>query len=263
MKNGMKSLLCLLLAIFISACTVSAAPKYKWVEKKQYYYFYNKEGKLYKNGIYKIQGKKYCFDAQGRQRTGWRKVNGGVYFFRDKNGPDGYMRRNTKIDGIYLNIYGRAELKTARNKKKLPLMLQVLEITDKITKPGMTLEEKKKICFKYAREHFREMTIPNLGRKNADWDITYAKFMLDRGVGDCFAYAAIFGYMANAIGCDKVLVVNDEGHGWTEIDGLFYDVEWSNVIGIDKCYAVPRALSGRDGRPNWAAYRSVVADVNK
>lgn len=265
MKKKLYFPLILILAVLISACTVSAAaaPKYKWVTKNQYYYFYNKDGKMLKNGIYQIKGKKYYFDAEGKQRTGWRKVGSGYYFFRDYNAEKGYMIKNATVDGIKLNIYGRAVLKTARNKAKLPIMLRILEITDKITKPGMSAATKKKICFMYARDHFREMTISDLGRTRANWDLTYAKFMLDKGYGDCFAYAAVFAYMANAIGYQSVRVVNDSGHGWTEIGDKFYDVEWSHVIGVDKCYAVPRSMSGKSGRPNWAAYRSIIADVNK
>ena len=269
--NHMKKIKCLLIPVilmismFVSSMAAysSPAPKYKWVARDQYYYFYNKEGKMLKNGIYLIRGKKYYFDAEGRQRTGWRKVGGGCYFFRDHNAASGYMVKNSTVDGIYLNRYGRAVLKTARNKAKLPVMLKILAITDRIIKPGMKSSEKLKTCFLYARNHFRDHAIPDIGLKNADWDLIYAKFMLDHGYGNCYCFAALFAYMANAIGYSTVYAVNDTGHGWTEIGGKFYDVEWSQVIGVDKCYAVPASLSGKDRRPNWAANRVVLTDVNK
>ena len=47
------------------------------------------------------------------------------------------------------------------------------------------------------------------------------------GYGNCFSYAAAFAYLAKAIGYSKCYACNSGGHGWSEIDGLIYDAEWS------------------------------------
>lgn len=108
------AVICLFIAIvcsggFIqsSAVTVQAAAKTTgFVKKGNYWYFYDKKGKLVKGwyqpssgrkyyfgktgaakaGILTINGKKYCFNAKGRMLTTWQMVNGKTYFFDEKNG---------------------------------------------------------------------------------------------------------------------------------------------------------------------------------
>ena len=239
-----------------------ASRECRWISRNQFY-FCSCNGKLYKNGIYKINDKKYYFDKDGRQRTGWRKVNKEYYFFRDQNAEKGYMLKNCTVDGISINRYGRALLSTDRAKAKMPIMIRILGITDSLVRPGMKSSQKLKICFEYARKHFWEANIRDLGHKKGNWDITYAKHMLDCRYGNCYCYASVFAYMANALGFQDVLVVNNDDHCWTEINGKIYDVEWANAIGVDKCYAVPPSLSGKNRRQNWAKWRPYIRDVNK
>ena len=255
--------LSLLIGFLMGSCVYAGTPKYQWVEKDQYYYFYNKDGQLYKNGIYLIKAKKYCFDSEGRQLTGWRKVGKGTYFFRHQNAEKGYMLKSCKADGVKLNQYGRAVPDTARAKAKLPILLRTAVMNDTIVKPGMKPSKKLRICYDYAIRHFWEINIRDLGHKSGDWDINYAKFMLDHRYGTCYCYASVFAYMANAIGYKSVLVVNNDDHCWTEIGGKIYDVEWGKNIGADKCYAVSPALSAKDGRQNWARWRPYIKAVNE
>ena len=51
--------------------------------------------------------------------------------------------------------------------------------------------------------------------------------MLVNKIGNCFSYASVFAYMAKGIGYTNIYVCNSGGHGWTEINGLIYDPEWS------------------------------------
>lgn len=60
-----------------------------------------------------------------------------------------------------------------------------------------------------------------------DWPIIYANDMLVDGGGNCLSYAAEFCFIAKAIGYDNVYACHSGGHGWSEIDGLVYDPEWS------------------------------------
>ncbi len=45
--------------------------------------------------------------------------------------------------------------------------------------------------------------------------------------GNCFCFAACFGLMARAIGCEDVYCCNNGIHGWCEIGGNVYDPQWT------------------------------------
>ena len=242
-----------------SGSTLKATSRKKkqgWVIRKGYVYFYTAEGKKLKNGIHEIGRKKYYFDKKGRQRTGWRKVHGHSYFFRYANGKNGYMVTGKKVDGIRLKKNGRAAPQGTRAKRKLPIVVEVQKLADKVGKPTMRKSKILWRCFEYVKSHYGGAIVPELGHSAGDWDLDYVSYMLKHGSGDCYCFGATFAYYANALGFKNVLTVNDDGHGWTEIDGKTYDVNWAKVIGSQKCYAVPASLSGKDGRPNWAAYRT-------
>ena len=48
--------------MMISSVDGSSMPKFCWMKKGSYYYYYNSRGKLLRNGTYQIKGKNYCFD---------------------------------------------------------------------------------------------------------------------------------------------------------------------------------------------------------
>ena len=75
--------------------------------------------------------------------------------------------------------------------------------------------------------------------------------VIEQGLGGCYCYAAVFAYLANAVGYHDVLTVNDTGHGWVEIGGRYYDPHWDLCIKAS-CYAIPRSLSGTEGRVAFA-----------
>lgn len=59
----------------------------RWVKRGRYYYYYNKNGKLLKNGTYKIKGAYYCFDKKGRRLSGkFKESSGFVNVFSAKTG---------------------------------------------------------------------------------------------------------------------------------------------------------------------------------
>ena len=98
---------------------------------------------------------------------------------------------------------------------------------EKATTPGMTKEQKLRACFDYAKTHYAESRPRTPHYQGMDWPVVYANDMFVRGTGNCFSYAAAFGYLAKAIGYENVYCCHSGGHGWTEIDGLVYDPEWS------------------------------------
>ena len=236
--------------------------KGRWVKKKGYYYYCKANGKKLKKGIHEIGGKKYYFDKKGRQRTGWRKVNGHTYFFRLKNGKGGYMIKGKKVNGIRLKKSGRASPQGERARQKLSLLLEVQKITDGIGKPTTPKDKRLKSCYKYIKRHYNAGIVPALGQTEGNWDLNYLQYMLDHGYGDCLCFATIFAYCATAIGYRNVLCVNNTKHCWAEIEKKFYDPHWDKCLGVD-CYGCPASLSGVDGRPHWVDGRFIILNCDK
>ena len=65
-------------AVATESVSVNAA-KNGWVKSGKYYMYYV-NGKYYKNGIYKIGGKLYGFNANGRLLCKWFKLAGSTYY---------------------------------------------------------------------------------------------------------------------------------------------------------------------------------------
>lgn len=57
---------------------------------KSGWYYLNRNGKVEKNDWKTIGKGKYCFDSDGRMRTGWHYENGDIYYLG--NGSEGYTR---------------------------------------------------------------------------------------------------------------------------------------------------------------------------
>lgn len=241
------------IAIFLLALvSVSGAVhKSEWVDVGGKYYYYNAKGTKLK-GLRKIGNRYYYFDSNCVQRTGWRKISGNYYYFVKSTKTKGYMAKNRTINGVKIGQDGKAIL-NARSLRKLKIMVRCSEIVDSLTNADQSGSQRLKIVFEYAKNHYRPV---NIGKFNGsgDWDMYYAERMLNYGSGDCYCYAAIFAYLADAVGYHKVIVVSSGGHGWAELNGKVYDANWARVIGSDKCYAVPKSLSGVAGRPAWAKY---------
>ena len=57
---------------------------------KSGWYYLGRNGKVEKNDWKTIEKAKYCFDSDGRMRTGWHYENGDIYYLG--NGSEGYTR---------------------------------------------------------------------------------------------------------------------------------------------------------------------------
>ncbi len=200
-----------------------------WYTKKGYTWYFNKKGKKV-TGWKTIKGKRYYFRTSGRFRgtvvTGWMKQGKSWLFFSKKGvyHPERSANASRASDST-----GSARQKTIRRAKA---------IVATITTSKMTKAQKLRVCFEYVMKAYtgrRPRTPHYCGN---DWPVVYANDMFLDGSGNCFSYAAAFGYLAKACGYKEVYVCNSTGHGWTEINGLVYDPEeYRNTS--HKYYATP------------------------
>lgn len=261
-KNGKRKLLTgllLFLMLVFATVPVFAASKAKtgWVKRSGNMYYYNEEGKK-ETGIIKIGKRYYYFDRKGVQHVGWQKLKNQYYYFMSAYGTKGYRVTSKKIDGIALDKKGVARV-TSANRRKLDLMVKVRKTVEKITNANMSQSQMLRKCFDYTKTYKYKVWRRFSAVK--DWDMLYAEDMLYRGGGNCFAYAAAFAYMADAIGCKDVCVVSSGGHGWAEIRGRVYDPDWALVSKVDDYYDMSYNLSGVQGRPNYKPNRAFVVKL--
>ena len=254
MKKKLSFLIIMVLTLMLvpaAARNAQAAVKNKWVHTGNQYKYYNKDGKAMW-GIHTIGDKKYYFNNSRNQQTGWVKYNGAYYFFRQKRKASGYMLTNTRVDGVQLGADGKAVVSSQAVQRKLEVMVKAASVVNSQTNPDQKSCIKRKIMFEYTKNHYTVSAIADLFTGVSDWDVAYAEWMLNRGYGDCYGFAGVFAYFLNAIGYSNSTMACSGGHAWVEQKGLFYDPNWATEIGSAACYAVPRALSGVNGRPDWA-----------
>ena len=262
-KKRKASLRCLFLLSLVGVLLLgagivrAAAHKPGFGKEKGSYYYWNENGKRLK-GLQKIGENTFWFDKKGVQRTGWRKIGGSYYFFRIENGAEGYIITNAVINDVKLGKDGRAKL-TGHTRRKLKMMTRCAQIADKLVKADQSKRTKLKAVFRYVMN----LTRSNTGnfRTGSEWDLYYAEYILDRKRGDCFCQGALMAYMANAVGYSHAKAVSSGGHGWAKIDGEYYDPNWANVIGFDKCFGATSGQSGTGGRPRWSKNEKYVADL--
>ncbi len=180
-------------------------------------------------------------EAQGRLVTEGKKA---YYYIGDElqkggivgNDADGYYFADAQgvidlgyCDGVNANgadwnvIEGKAKAAESESDKVLFLALQTVA---KYTKPDMSREEKLRACFDHIKTDYLEGVRHDPPYQEIDWPIVYANDIFVYGKGDCFSYGAAFAYIGKAIGFEKCYACNSGGHGWAEIDGLYYDPEW-------------------------------------
>lgn len=148
----------------------------------------------------------------------------GIYYANSDGVIDKGYCDGVTVNGVEWNIInGEASSVDTDSQKTL---FRALQVVAKCTDTEMSKSEKLKACFDYLKGNYLEGSRRGDYRE-LDWPSVYADDLLVHGKGDCYSYAAAFAYMAKGIGYDEVYVCNSGGHGWTEIDGLIYDPEWS------------------------------------
>ena len=151
---------------------------------------------------------------------GWKRIKGKYYFLHNSKG---YMLKNKKINLIQLSKKGPAKI-TKSNKEHMQTIMRAQAIYEKITKPNMSKKQKLKKCFDFALKYVQSSR--RLWSKAYPyWYVDFANDMFVYGRGNCFSYAAAFGYLANACGYKDVYIISSGGHGWCEIGGYVYDLQ--------------------------------------
>ncbi|MCD8015846.1 MAG: hypothetical protein LUG99_22350 [Lachnospiraceae bacterium] len=199
----------------------------KWYTAKSgNVYYYDENGKKLKGGKYKINGKYYYFDSKGIQRTGWQKIGSSYYYFRIAKRKNGYMVTSKTINGITIKKNGKAKM-NSYSKRKLPILYKANVLMRSLTKNSDTKSQKLRKVYEYTRSYYRYASLGSFVGGN-NWDMYYAEKVLVSGSikADCYTFASVFAYLANAVGY-KVNVVSSGWHGWAEIGNKFYDPSWS------------------------------------
>lgn len=258
-------LLIFVCTLLFVTCTVNAAPKYRnqWLKKEKYgkVLYYDENGKK-ATGLTKIGKKYYYFSSKGIQQTGWQRIDGNYYFFQIRSGKSGYMITSKKINGITLSKSGKAVYNSTQL-RKLNVMIEANKLMSSVTDGNMNKQQKLYKCFE------RSVAF-HYGRSGAfmeylsNWDVVYAENMLCKKPdgGNCYAFAAGFAYLANAIGYTDVNVVSSGGHGWAEVNGKVFDPDWAKVTGQTNTYfAMDYSLSGISGRPRYKGNRAYVIKI--
>ncbi|MDE6024990.1 MAG: hypothetical protein K2G45_05995 [Lachnospiraceae bacterium] len=212
--------------------TLKAGTKYYSCSKK------NTE-KLSKNTVY-VNGNIYTgyyLDSQNKmysvkKGTSTRLnigLKSGVKYYSYNAGKTKKLSKKT----VYIN--GKAV--KGMSAKSLTTLQRAQKIVNRITDDSMTKEEKLKVCFEYV-QNYEESRPRTPHYTGMDWPVLYANDMFLNGKGNCFSYAAAFAYMAKAIGYTEVYCCNSGNHGWTEINGLVYDPQWSREHHVYNYYGL-------------------------
>lgn len=204
----------------------------------------------------------YGVMTNGTWATGWKSVNGAVYYFNN----DGSMVKNATVDGFKIGKDGKvvftkeqlaiaagapastnANVATAGigviNASNATLVTSagqqftykdlannVSAILSKIITPGMTDEQKLLACYNYVIDtvsYKRTYETPS-----GDFTGQYAMDIFTTYQGNCFRYASAFAYLAKGCGFDvnvttgviKAARGGVTPHGWAvvNLDGVPY-----------------------------------------
>lgn len=202
-------------------------------------YYYDKNGVLQKNGVVGSAEEGYrVADSSGVIDMTFSGIAGSgkncMYFVNGKADLTAYL--TCTYGGSQWNVLaGRAHKVVTEEDKVLN---RAFKLVAKVTTPSMTREQKLRAMWNYVRDAYEEKNprIPHY--RGMDWPIIYANDMLINGVGNCLSYGAEFCYIATAIGYKDCYACHSGGHGWAEIEGLIYDVEWSRHVFTYNYYAL-------------------------
>ena len=202
-------------------------------------YYYNSKGVLQKGGIVGTYEEGYRYaDKNGVVNltyTGVATKGKNTWYFQ--NGKINYsLRAAVTVNGVAYNVLGGKAYKVTSTKDKT--LHRALKVVAKVTKTSMTKEQKLRACWNHIRTAYGENNPRDPEYYGADWPEVYANDIFVGGSGNCFSYAAAFAYLAKAVGYSNCYAINTGGHGWSEIDGLVYDAEWSMHSNKSTYYAL-------------------------
>ena len=191
-------------------------------------YYFDSNGVMQKNGVVGTAKEGYRYaDKNGvvnLKYTGLAKKGTTTWYF--KNGKlDTTLRAAVTVSGTDYNVLDGKAYKVSTTRDRT--LFRALKIVAKVTKPTMTKAQKLRACWNHIRSAYGECNPRNPEYFGNDWPEVYANDIFVDGTGNCFSYAAAFAYLAKAVGYPNCYACNSGGHGWSEIDGLVYDAEWS------------------------------------
>ncbi len=208
-------------------------------------YFFQGDGKAAPAGLATIDGKQYYFQADGRavQNTFVNIADNRYYFGEDCTAVtdrwfcvgDGYYYANgngvlstdTVVEGYILDEKGKSATK-----------YRVNELLEQFTEESMTVQEKLDAIYNWVLTNGMRYR-RNYDHLKADWEWKdswldeRAVMLLDNWGGNCFAYAALTGFMIReATGLPTAVY-----HGWTPgPSGSLIPHGWAAVCQEDVWY---------------------------
>ena len=188
------------------------------------WYFSN--GKIIFDGYHIINGIKYYYKNGVVQKNGIVGSSSEGYCYADKNGKIDTTYRGAVTSGgaDWIVQNGNATKVTTAADRNL---FRAMKLVAQLTTSNMSNEQKLRACFEHLKKSYVEKNprIPHY--TGMDWPVIYANDIFSNGVGNCFSYAAVFCYMAKAIGYTNIYACTSGGHAWAEVNGLVYDPEWA------------------------------------
>ena len=175
-------------------------------KKKTYLYYFTKSGKAKKNSFAKVKGKTYYFGAQGKAVKGFYTIKKKKYYFNDKGvlqkgwirRNDGYYYANEKngalavnqvIGGYKLDSNGRTQTRT-----------EILKIVNSCTNASMSKDQKIQSLWNWLMGNswgyirtFEHIS-PSWSWYEG-WADDFAISLIRQHGGNCYRYAALFGFL--------------------------------------------------------------------
>ncbi|MCD7744794.1 MAG: transglutaminase-like domain-containing protein [Lachnospiraceae bacterium] len=129
-----------------------------------------------------------------------------------------------------------------------------------LTKNSDTKKQKLRKVFDYTATYYKYQSIGSFVG-GSQWDLYYAERIFISGYvrGNCYTYAVIFAYLANAVGY-QVNVVSSGGHGWAEINNRVYDPDWVRADPYHSYFGMAYGTTGKLV-PNYASSRVYVIEI--
>ena len=263
-KRLLAGLLICMVVLTTSATNVYAAPKTPigFVPNGGGTSWMYSDGSILKNDWLRMNGLTYHFDANGMMQTGLQQIGKKIYYFGGDGllvvnafaniggsiyyfGPDGAMVKNTIVNGFQIGPDGKVIVPStntaaqgnasapAQNNVTPPvtgsaggrdaIAAAVNQIIASVTNASMTQEQKLAACYNHimaSTSYQRSYEVPS-----GDWTVPYAMQVYSTGTGNCYKYAAAFGYLAKALGYETKVITGEvraarggtTPHSWVEI----------------------------------------------
>ena len=211
-------------------------------------YYWQADGRAARNTFVSSGGDLRYYGDEGPMAGGWFCVGDG-YYYADESGRllTDTVREGYRLDenGKSATKYRIAVLAAEHTDDSMTDQEKIDALYDWILDSGMT--------YIHAYEHLRSSWVWEEG-----WPDDMACSLLDRGGGNCYRYASLFGFLVREAtglpvtvwhGMTPGIRVDRTAHGWVTVrqDGRWYsyDVELQKFSGYprESCWKVPYAES--------------------